>query len=381
MSSINEQVEHTLDTESSSLISPGSMQRGFLPNIDPAICFQRHEQFKILDEIGHDLPSLLHCANFRERAQTFEIHLWDLDSLENEDLSEIRLYYVRVGFLASAYINQVSEQPTVILPKNIAVPLCQVCKLLNRPPILSYDGYALYNWKRFGNHAPISLGNIDTIQNFVHLYDEHWFILVHVEIEAIAAEIIHAINNIYSALHLNTEESINKNMTIISDAMEKSVNILRRIPEKMDPSIYYKAFRPYIRYFENVVYEGVEQTPIDHRGETGAQSTIMPTLVAFMKIPHRPSVLTSHLADMRKYMPQEHRSFLLRIEHLPDLRYRCDPNVYNKILELMAAFREVHYGWAEEYINKWTYDPRGTGGTPYIKWLKQLIDETRAHIR
>ena len=47
----------------------------------------------------------------------------------------------------------------------------------------------------------------------------------------------------------------------------------------------------------------------------------------------------------------------------------------------MATFREVHYGWAEEYINQWTDDPRGTGGTPYMKWLKQLIDETRAHMR
>jgi len=35
--------------------------------------------------------------------------------------------------------------------------------------------------------------NLDTIQNFVHLYDEHWFILIHVEIEAIAAEILAAI--------------------------------------------------------------------------------------------------------------------------------------------------------------------------------------------
>ena len=169
-------------------------------------------------------------------------------------------------------------------------------------------------------------------------------------------------------------------MSIISDAMEKNINVLRRVPEKMDPSVYYKAFRPYIRYFENVVYEGVDQAAIDHRGETGAQSTIMPTLVALMKIPHQPSILTDHLADMRKYMPVEHRLFLLRVENLPDMRYCCNPEVYNKILESMATFREVHYGWAEKYINQWTEDPRGTGGTPYMKWLKQLIDETRAHM-
>jgi hypothetical protein len=38
---------------------------------------------------------------------------------------------------------------------------------------------------------------------------------------------------------------------------------------------------------------------MNFRGETGTQSSIMPTLVAFMKIWHRPSMLTNHLAGMR----------------------------------------------------------------------------------
>ena len=29
----------------------------------------------------------------------------------------------------------------------------------------------------------------------------------------------------------------------------------------MDPALYYKTFRPYIRFFENVVYEGVDAAP------------------------------------------------------------------------------------------------------------------------
>ncbi len=72
------------------MIPPGSMRRGFLPDTDPATSFQRREQFRWLDEIGHDLPSLLQSANFREYARTFDIPLWDLDSLEDEDLT-IRL--------------------------------------------------------------------------------------------------------------------------------------------------------------------------------------------------------------------------------------------------------------------------------------------------
>ena len=112
----------------------------------------------------------------------------------------LRLYYVRLGFLASAYINQVGQEPATLLPRNIALPLCDVCTRLDRPPILSYDGYALYNWKRFDPAGPVALGNIDTIQNFVHLYDEHWFILVHVEIEALAAALLAAIDRAAEAL-------------------------------------------------------------------------------------------------------------------------------------------------------------------------------------
>ena len=87
-------------------------------------------------------------------------------------------------------MNQVGFEPATLLPSNIAIPLCDVCGRLGRPPILSYDGYALLNWKRFDPAGPVALGNIDTIQNFVHLYDEHWFILVHVEIEALAAPLL-----------------------------------------------------------------------------------------------------------------------------------------------------------------------------------------------
>jgi indoleamine 2,3-dioxygenase len=115
---------------------------------------------------------------------------------------------------------------------------------------------------------------------------------------------------------------------------------------------------------------------VNFRGETGAQSSIMPLLVAFMKIPHQQSMLTDHLSDMRNYMPAEHRHLIAAVETMPGIRAIADKQSYNAILEAMAEFRTVHYGWADEYINRRTNDPRGTGGTPYMRWLKQLIAET-----
>ena len=78
-------------------------------------------------------------------------------------------------------------------------------------------------------------------------------------------------------------------------------------------------------------------------------------------------------------MPVEHRQYLEQTERLPSPRPVAEPDAYNEVIEALATFREVHHGWAVEYIQKWVTDPRGTGGTPYLKWLQQLIDETRSH--
>lgn len=371
------------------LISPKFRARGFLPDHDPLPSFPPGSEFAVLDETGRDLPSLLRDNGFRSYARSLRIPMWPDHRAAPNDLPELRLYYVRVGFLASAYINQVGEEPSKVLPANLAEPLCRACALLNRPPILSYDGYALYNWKRFRSDGPIALGNIDTIQNFVHLYDEHWFILVHVEIEAIAARILDAIARAGDALNEKNASAADEAVGAIANAVNDQVRVLRRIPEKMDPALYYKTFRPYIRFFEDVEYEAdvpgarvaagsAARLRMNFRGETGAQSSIMPLLVAFMKIPHRPSMLTNHLLDMRNYMPAEHRTLIAAVEAMPSIRAMASRQNYNTVLDAMAEFRTVHYGWANEYINRWTDDPRGTGGTPYMRWLKQLIDETLA---
>lgn len=355
------------------------LTRGFLPEQDPLPRFPCGSPFSVLDEIGRDLPSLLHDPGFRAYARRLEIPPWPDGEVSQSTLPQLRLYYVRLGFLASAYINQVGQPSEKVLPRNIAAALCRVCRLLGRPPILSYDGYALYNWKRFDPAGPIALGNIDTLQNFVHLYDEHWFILVHVEVEAIAAEILAAIHRAAAAQAARENDVLNQSLARIAQAVWRQVAVLRRIPEKMDPALYYKTFRPYIRFFEEVVYEGVDEQPANYRGETGAQSSVMPTLVAFMKIPHRKTVLTDHLADMRRFMPPDHRAEIEGVEAMPPVRQHADKRIYNEILDAMIAFRQAHYGLAQQYIARWIDDPRGTGGTPYIQWLKQLIEETEGH--
>jgi indoleamine 2,3-dioxygenase len=353
---------------------------GFLPAADPLTRFPAGSPFESLDELGTNLPSLLQDKHARLFLKEAKIPAWPKDTVTPDEIPLLRLYYVRLGFVASGYVNQIGPPPATLLPQNIAVPLCHAAKVLDRPPILSYDGYALYNWKRFDRTKPIELGNIDTFQNFVHLYDEHWFILVHVEIEAIAAHALDAIHATGQAAAKADGAGVTAGLNRTADAVRRMAAVLRRIPEKMDPHVYYRAFRPYIRFFENVVYEGVDETPASYRGETGAQSSVIPALVSFMKVPHQPSMLMNHLNDMRRFMPAEHRAVLAEIQAMPDPRPFAQKDAYNAVLEEMAKFREIHFGWADLYIHQRVADPRGTGGTPYRQWLQQLVDETRGHM-
>lgn len=352
-----------------------NFKNGFLPSPDPKTSFPHGSPYQILDQIGHDLPSLLEDSGFRKYAEALPIPKWELP-LSEETFPYLQLYYVRLGFLASGYVNQLGEPVATRLPKNIAVPLVACCELLGRPPILSYDGYALYNWKRFDLSKPIVLGNIDTIQNFVHMYDEHWFILIHVEIESYTQEMFVGLDKLQQSGW--NKESVNVFLHTLFDVVSKTVTVLKRIPEKMNPELYYKTFRPYIRFFENVTYEGTNLDAKNFRGETGAQSSIMPFLDSFLKIPHEKNILTEHLKDMRSFMPLLHRQFLEEVTGLPEIKPLAEKDIFNELLEKIAEFREIHLNWAIEYIQKHVADPRGTGGTPYMKWLKQLIDETRS---
>jgi indoleamine 2,3-dioxygenase len=84
------------------------LERGFLPDEDPLTEFPPGSRFADLDGLGRDLPSLLHDKGFR--AQVRKLNLAALPS-EPIPLPELHLYYVRLGFLASAYVNQVGQEP------------------------------------------------------------------------------------------------------------------------------------------------------------------------------------------------------------------------------------------------------------------------------
>ena len=72
---------------------------------------------------------------------------------------------------------------------------------------------------------------------------------------------------------------------------------------------------------KGLVYEGqFDNKPQFFRGETGAQSSIIPSLDGALQITHTKDHLRHYLNEMRDYMPPKHENFISKLEKLRKLK-------------------------------------------------------------
>jgi indoleamine 2,3-dioxygenase len=373
-------------------------ERGFLPAEDP---LQRlPAAFNAWEELAHDLPKLLvtdRVRHFIDRLPPFPTERLTGDRATRRAM--LLLSYLGHGYIWG------EREPAHRLPAVLAVPWHAVATRLGRPPVLSYASYALDNWRRIDPDGPVACGNIALIQNFLGGADEEWFILIHVEIEQRAARAIRAAASIVEATAGEDDLSLTSGLREMEASLADMYATLTRMPEHCLPYVYYQRVRPYIHGWKNhpalpegVVYEGVQEfagVPQRFRGETGAQSAIIPSLDAALGVWHRDDPLKEYLLEMRDYMPPRHRAFIGALEHSstvrPYLQSRvkelCDAvEAYNACVTRIGRFRALHLEYAASYIHKQSLDSEanptdiGTGGTPFMKYLGKHRDETDEHL-
>lgn len=367
-----------------------SPTRGFLPDPDPLTKLPKG--FEPVEELAAQIPKLLSSGQFGNSLK--KLPLLDLSSLKKpaEQHRAMMLY----SFLGHSFIwEDWKDGPEDFIPKNVAVPWHQISKILGRPPVLSYESYALDNWRRLDSNEPIALGNIALLQNFLGGIDEEWFILVHVEIETKAAPALIAASQIQEAVKKGNLDLVLTHLQRMAASQEEMFQALCRMRENCDPYIYYNRVRPYIHGFvyHPVTYEGVEEyqgKPQKFFGETGAQSTIVPVLDAALGIEHADDPLKRYLVQMKDYMPTPHQSFLGAVREGPSVREFVAKNrghkklleTYNACVLWLREFRSKHIEYAQDYIERQNpaspHNPNkyGTGGTPFIPYLTKHRDET-----
>jgi len=366
---------------------------GYLPTHDPAQSLSAgNEEW---DQFGKDLPKLLMGTNFRKRVQA--LPKFNIDKLNGE--AEIQRAMLVLSYIGQAY-QWSDNQAATVMPQVLAKPWYEVGKLVGRPPILSYQSYASDNWRRFDKAAPIECGNIGLLQCFLGGQDEEWFILIHIDIEKKAGKALKAIEEAQEAVVAQDAEKVEAALIKMRAALSAMYEVLGRMPERCDPYIYFHRVRPYIFGWRNnpslpdgVVYEGVDEykgVGQKFRGETGAQSAIIPAMDGVLGIEHERDELREYLMEMRTYMPPKHVAFIQAVEAGPSVRNFVTTikkssltQVFNDCIELVANFRAMHLEYAGTYIHAQAQatpgNPSavGTGGTPFMIYLRKHRDETK----
>ena len=366
---------------------------GYLPNYDPARSLSAGNED--WDQFGKDVPKLLMSTNFRKRVT--ELPDFNIKALKGD--AEIQRAMLVLSYIGQSY-QWSDESPATTLPKKLALPWYEVGKLVGRPPILSYQSYASDNWRRIDAKGPIECGNIALQQCFLGGQDEEWFILIHIDIEKKAGKALKAIEDSQADVTSNDADKLLVSLTKLRDSLAAMYGVLCRMPEKCDPYIYFHRVRPYIFGWRNnpslpkgVIYEGVDEykgVGQTFRGETGAQSAIIPAVDGVLGIDHEKDELREYLMEMRQYMPPQHVKFIEAVEAGPSVRNFVKSannskltSIFNECVEIVADFRAKHLEYAGTYIHAQAQatpgNPSavGTGGTPFMVYLRKHRDETK----
>ena len=357
-------------------------------------------QFAAIKQAAGNLSALLTTGRIRH-------FLNQLDDPQLEDWvhdapnEEVRTAMVHYSFLVQAYVWGEPEPPHH-LTANLARPIVAIADKLGQAPLLPYSGYVLDNWYRIDKSGGITLDNIAMHQNFLGGVDENWFVLVHVAIEVEAGVLLDNAARLITVCHQEDAAEAERLLVEMDAAWERIYSHFARMTEQCDPYCYFHRVRPYIHGWANnpalaqggLIYEGVEKyagKPQALRGQTGSQSSIVPAMDAVFGVGHSDDPLKSFLDELHHYRPVQHRRFIEDLAAQSTLRDFVTnsgnaglKDAFNACLEQAARFRTRHLEYAASYINKQAgsiagNDPDvGTGGTPFMRYLKKHRDENRA---
>lgn len=373
-----------------------SSTNGFLPDRLPL----QHlpAPFEAWDKFAKNLPK--HMAGDQIRKLVSQLPPFPTHRLDDDPQWERAM--VVLSYIGHAYV-WTGKEPAASIPEVLAVPWYEVALRLKRPPVLSYASYCLHNWQLLDPKRAIETGNVALVQNFYGGIDEEWFVLIHVDIEKSAAPLVNAMLPCQNAVQNDNQSEVESHLNVIFKSLELMNASLARMVEFCDPYIYYHRVRPYIHGWKGhpdlpngLIYEGVKAydgQPQMFRGETGAQSSIVPALDGLFGVAHEKDLQREYLMEMRDYMPPANRDFIAAVEKGASLRdYVIKQNhiplteLYDECLDQMEKFRTKHYEFAASYIFKQgqtsAKNPHavGTGGTPFMPYLRKHRDETAAHL-
>lgn len=274
------------------------------------------------------------------------------------------------------------------IPKAISIPFLQICNHLELPPVATYAGVCLWNFKvLFHDESIDSLDNLATLATFTGSLDESWFYLISVAIEARGAPILPLMLKAIAAARINNCKRVTDCLRLFAERLDELGTLLQRMYENCDPHIFYHKIRPYLAGSKNmadaglpngVIYEDGTGTEIysQYGGGSNAQSSLIQFFDIVLGVEHRPtgdkrtesseseqegtSPPSRHnfIQEMRSYMPGPHRRFLEHVSNIANIREYVESHrhdraltiAYDACLAMLRSLRDKHIQMVSRYI-------------------------------
>ncbi|KAB8265375.1 indoleamine 2,3-dioxygenase [Aspergillus pseudonomiae] len=403
---------------------------GFLP-IESPLTASLNRYYEPWETITANLPSLISSRVLRDSVDCMPI----LSVLHLQAEPEWRRAYVLLTFMLHGYIWG-CPNPVEIIPPPLAIPLLQVSAHVELPPIATFAGLCLWNYKVIdADRSPADPENLGTGFTFTGTDDEKWFYLISVAIEADGARVVSLMTDLITASQRQDRLAVTKGLDLLSKAISHVRSLLQRMYERCDPHVFYHHLRPFLNGTKNAAHAGLPfgilyndgtglQEYTQYRGGSNAQSSLIQLFDIILGIEHS-SDERAFLLEMRQYMPGPHRRFLERIPPHANMREFVRNNpcgeelnaAYARAVCMLRSLRNAHLRIVSRYIiveskkttpilcsicnsRTHTTNPlefskdlsvdcsrqddsrkrgaalRGTGGTPLVQFLKRLRDDT-----
>ncbi|XP_006860001.1 PREDICTED: indoleamine 2,3-dioxygenase 1 [Chrysochloris asiatica] len=357
--------------------------------------------------IAKNLPELIKTGQLRAKVE--KLPQFSIDDLQEHKLQ--RLARLALGYITMAYVwNQGDEDVREVLPKNIAVPYCQLSEKLGLPPILLYADCVLANWKKKDPNGPMTYENMDILFHFPGGDCSKGFFLVSLLVEMAAASSIREIPTIFQAIHEQNIDKLKEALLVISSCLHQARDAFHQVYDHVDPNEFFGVLRIYLSGWKNnpklpegLLYEGFWDTPKQFSGGSAGQSSIFQCFDVLLSIQHSTGEMplkfaNEFLQEMRQYMPKAHREFLQSLENRPSVRefvyLKGDEDLqaaYDECVKAMVNLRNYHLQVVTKYIiipaqkqqkpedsaKDTETETKGTGGTDLMHFLKTVRNNTQ----
>eukprot|EP00730_Choanoeca_flexa_P019259 TRINITY_DN9403_c0_g1_i1.p1 TRINITY_DN9403_c0_g1~~TRINITY_DN9403_c0_g1_i1.p1 ORF type:complete len:411 (+),score=90.63 TRINITY_DN9403_c0_g1_i1:179-1234(+) len=332
------------------------------------------------------------------------------DSMGDLTRPQLERAYLVLVMLVNAYIWSPNDRPAEVLPSPLSILVTKVSNAIGCQPITTHYALDMFNWDLHDASLPFSLDNLKIVHTFTGTEDEKWFYAITTAIEHAGAPALEAMLKAIDSANHKEPQGVVKALETISATLVKCRAIMKRMHERLSPDVFYNDIRPFLSGWKNstllpngVVYEGVQDEPMELFGASAGQSALIASFDVFFGAVHgtlEEQRKRSHYLDqMRDYIPKQHRDFLADLSkaRAPVAKMLAESpdadlaQAFNQAVLSLKGLRDEHMSIVTRYIltparkarqqqgiQGGDQGEKGTGGTDLVAFLKQVRSEGAA---